>query len=96
MTAPTGSTTPIPETTPAQQHAFCRLRNRYQHDHDRLTPQEWNQLELLRWLYAEGEGGTPTPDHPTNTTGSTDTSRTPWAVRPISAHRKEMTERTMR
>jgi hypothetical protein len=54
MTTPPTSTTPIPEATRAQQRAFCRLRDRYQHDHDRFTPQEWNHLLFLRWLSAGG------------------------------------------
>ena len=38
MTASTTSTTPIPQATPAQQRAFCRLRERYQHNQDRFAP----------------------------------------------------------
>ena len=54
MTASTTSTTPIPQATPAQQRALLRLRERYQHDHGLFTPQEWNRLAFLRWLYAGG------------------------------------------
>jgi hypothetical protein len=54
MTASTTSTTPIPQATPAQQRALCRLRERYQHDQDLFTRQELARLAFVRWLYQTG------------------------------------------
>ena len=64
MTAPNGSTTAVPEVTPARQRALCRLRERYQHDHDLLTTQEWSLLVFLRWLYAAEATATPAASCP--------------------------------
>ena len=54
MTAPQTSTTPIPQATPAQQRALCRLRERYQTDHDLFTRQELARLAFVRWLVQTG------------------------------------------
>ena len=85
MTACTTSTTPLPAATPAQQRAFRRLRERYQHDHDLFTPQEWRRLEFLRWLRTEGETSTQTPDDAASTASRYPTQRgSPWSVRRTS------------
>jgi hypothetical protein len=54
MTTPTTSTIPIPAATPAQQRAFCRLRERYQQDHDLFIRQERARLAFVRWLCQTG------------------------------------------
>jgi hypothetical protein len=84
MTTP-NITTPLPEATPAQQRAFRRLRELYQHDHDLFTPQEWRRLEFLRWLHAEAATSTHRCDDSASTASRNPTlSSSPWIVRRTS------------
>lgn len=48
-----------PNTTATQgdtatQQALCRLRARYQQDHDLFSRQELARLRFVRWLYQTG------------------------------------------
>jgi hypothetical protein len=68
MTTPNSDTSAIRQATSAEQRGLARLRERYQHDHDLFTNQEWRRLLFLRWLAQTGrlepEGLAPGPAAP--------------------------------